>query len=1604
MPPIHHTSSDPPDPRAPSSGLATVLRNLSRLNRSSSSQPVTPAPAAHPPNHGSRYSTAAHDYLSGPTTNEQLFMQLQPTQPIESRIAAAEEFRSIVADYSLTSVMEVWFAAQDLISPENPPEVRGIAFKLLTTCIRHAEKSSLDALQFFNTISSHPCMEDFDDVLQAMIALTNDGKILTSFERQMAGLLRKWLQLWFKEARMARVTRKRGGTPSVSVSAGEFNLKQIFGFVTNVIRFNFKVFQEQEIVGLVTQILSICKKTTSKEDLKCALVFIEALITYGYVPKTCLQMLMEVLCGCYATIKDIADLTWVAVRNLCKSYVAHSAVIVLRQICEGPAQTQKENRNTNAVRGAVLFLERFLLADESEGLPHVQFYSVMSAYKSALSANNSRVDLDICAAISAMLESREIISSISFDEWALPLQILVHCSRRTTERADGTPLYPTGMEVGAFSTNQNSSKDGTSAQFAEELFKIINQLENICRDPEFFCMDAIVAFFIEVHRHLPDHCAELVIKHFTTDCRCYPSTENWLFNCDTLLEVIYRNTLRPANMRLVVLLLMRKIYETVRDICDEDSMFRLTDQTIQGLEREQDSQVVETAVKVAVEIASTTTSMRIFENIIAKLFMMTSIQEASTDPATGEEEDEKPKPLATVRPSLVPQTAYAATPATVATRGLVRIFLKVFTTSTRRSRLIYEYLLKIVDCSTDSNAQISAMKLLFRLRADADHYIYVVDSVEADHVASVLGRTVKAGSAELTVTPPDDNSSSRAGRSSSVSHSNSLLRGITKPSMEKLEKPKVRSAPLWIYPETQPLTDTPPTTVSPVLMTYYDPPIQTPQDSPAEEEPNPDEKEAPPAPPPEENRLRISRWLEKVLKILQSGADWELYSYALVYVGPQLSNKTLFRNCKAHIQLLRSVICDQLLNSRIPNTDLPSDLKKYDINVAVLNILTILIGFHEHFTRAESEAMVKAFQIGLTGQKTARPCIHALTVCCYELPYATSKFVSGILTKLTMMLTTFGVNVHILEFLSALARLPNLYINFTEPDFKNVFVIAFRYIQHTKETTNQAPSRASYPSRKDASPADINLQDHADNPHYVLHMAYNVLTTWFLAVRLTERQKYVQWIIRGLVMGGPEGLDEQTLACIDMLQRFTFSDVTLSQSLPISPELEGSVVTKSWLTGRLTVVTISTETRSCVSHVTVRKPTGTTYLNIKIETRNPRQASIPAMGDLGGLTMLDAELPISNDLDSSGSNLQPIVLPSYLILQMVAGAGTPDLVRPIPLPDDDMTKRAIQLLDRTPVVDFHKVGVVYVAPGQTQEVDILSNVMGSAHYTDFIDSLGDLITLRGNRTNVGGLDTEMDFDGSHTYFWTDKTTEILYHIPTMMPNHEHDISRTQKKRHIGNDYVNVVWNESGGDYVFNTIDSQFLFVVIIITPEARVPALMTTSCGNDPNNTFYRVECQVRRGLPEISPVFEPKIMSGRALPSFVRNVALNASVFAHVHDEQSKGSEYMTSWRHRLRQIRQLRERNSVASVTSPGHSNMTSAATSPSFIPLTQGPGLGGMGSPGITSAASNPRRISTATMVSEGGMSLRSNGTTIVNGDWSVEDSQELALESVDFSRWT
>lgn len=48
-----------------------------------------------------------------------------------------------------------------------------------------------------------------------------------------------------------------------------------------------------------------------------------------------------------------------------------------------------------------------------------------------------------------------------------------------------------------------------------------------------------------------------------------------------------------------------------------------------------------------------------------------------------------------------------------------------------------------------------------------------------------------------------------------------------------------------------------------------------------------------------------------------------------------------------------------------------------------------------------------------------------------------------------------------------------------------------------------------------------------------------------------------------------------------------------------------------------------------------------------------------------------------------------------------------------------------------------------------------------------------------------------------------------------MPTTESDPQSNKKKRHIGNDYVAIVYNNSEEKYVMGTVKGQFIFASII---------------------------------------------------------------------------------------------------------------------------------------------------------------------------------------------
>lgn len=129
------------------------------------------------------------------------------------------------------------------------------------------------------------------------------------------------------------------------------------------------------------------------------------------------------------------------------------------------------------------------------------------------------------------------------------------------------------------------------------------------------------------------------------------------------------------------------------------------------------------------------------------------------------------------------------------------------------------------------------------------------------------------------------------------------------------------------------------------------------------------------------------------------------------------------------------------------------------------------------------------------------------------------------------------------------------------------------------------------------------------------------------------------------------------------------------------------------------------------------------------------------------------------------------------------------------------------MLDFIPPFETHRIGVLYVGRGQcNNETEILKNRYGSLRYTDFIRNLGTLIALKDAKANNLFVNMEANGrDGKFTYIWQDDIVRVTFHVATLMPNKEQDPHCNEKKKHIGNDFVIIVYNESGEEYNLNTI-------------------------------------------------------------------------------------------------------------------------------------------------------------------------------------------------------
>jgi peroxiredoxin len=161
-------------------------------------------------------------------------------------------------------------------------------------------------------------------------------------------------------------------------------------------------------------------------------------------------------------------------------------------------------------------------------------------------------------------------------------------------------------------------------------------------------------------------------------------------------------------------------------------------------------------------------------------------------------------------------------------------------------------------------------------------------------------------------------------------------------------------------------------------------------------------------------------------------------------------------------------------------------------------------------------------------------------------------------------------------------------------------------------------------------------------------------------------------------------------------------------------------------------------------------------------------------------------------------------------------------------------------------VTQYKFGLLYVRKDQTNENDFYANRETSQDYQEFLDFLGPTVDMYQWNRYSGGLSVSVQ--GNKAIYVEHEGNEIIFHVATLIQARDPQIDPQQvdRKRHLGNDVVMLIFKEGNQKFNPAVIHSQFNHVFVVVQKE------------NSPNSTQgptkYRVACVYKSGVPSFPP------------------------------------------------------------------------------------------------------------------------------------------------------
>ncbi|XP_073089455.1 rap1 GTPase-activating protein 1 isoform X20 [Manis javanica] len=149
--------------------------------------------------------------------------------------------------------------------------------------------------------------------------------------------------------------------------------------------------------------------------------------------------------------------------------------------------------------------------------------------------------------------------------------------------------------------------------------------------------------------------------------------------------------------------------------------------------------------------------------------------------------------------------------------------------------------------------------------------------------------------------------------------------------------------------------------------------------------------------------------------------------------------------------------------------------------------------------------------------------------------------------------------------------------------------------------------------------------------------------------------------------------------------------------------------------------------------------------------------------------------------------------------------------------------RLIVTFDEHVISNNFKFGVIYQKLGQTSEEELFSTNEESPAFVEFLEFLGQKVKLQDFKGFRGGLDVTHGQTGTESVYCNFRNKEIMFHVSTKLPYTEGDTQQLQRKRHIGNDIVALVFQDENTPFVPDMIASNFLHAYVVVQAEGRGP-------------------------------------------------------------------------------------------------------------------------------------------------------------------------------------